>query len=50
LVIGLSQQYKQNPVVFNVTGYGTITANFKGNFDETFIVSRSMGLVSTITG
>ena len=44
---------KQNPVVFNVTGYETITANFKGAIlTETFIVLTSViiGLVSTIGG
>ena len=43
----------QNPVVFNVTGYETITANFKGAIlTETFIVLASVviGLVSTIGG
>jgi YVTN family beta-propeller protein len=44
---------KQNPVFFNVTGYETITANFKGAIlTETFIVLTSViiGLVSTIGG
>jgi YVTN family beta-propeller protein len=44
---------KQNPVVFNVTGYETITANFKGAIlTETLIVLTSViiGLVSTIGG
>jgi len=43
----------QNPVAFNVTGYETITANFKGAIlTETFIVLASVviGLVSTIGG
>ncbi|MGB8573962.1 MAG: hypothetical protein WCD19_05845 [Nitrososphaeraceae archaeon] len=43
----------ENPVIFNVTGYGTITANFKGAIlTETFIVLASViiGLVSTIGG
>lgn len=44
---------KENPVIFNVTGYETITANFKGAIlTETFIVLTSViiGLVSTIGG
>jgi YVTN family beta-propeller protein len=44
---------KENPVFFNVTGYETITANFKGAIlTETFIVLTSViiGLVSTIGG
>ncbi len=44
---------KQNPVFFNVTGYETITANFKGGIlTETLIVLISViiGLVSTIGG
>lgn len=43
----------ENPVIFNVTGYETITANFKGAIlTETFIVLTSVviGLVSTIGG
>ena len=43
----------ENPVIFNVTGYETITANFKGAIlTETFIVLASViiGLVSTIGG
>lgn len=44
---------KENPVIFNVTGYGTLTANFKGAIlTETFIILTSViiGLVSTIGG
>jgi YVTN family beta-propeller protein len=44
---------KENPVIFNVTGYETITANFKGAIlTETFIVLTYViiGLVSTIGG
>jgi YVTN family beta-propeller protein len=43
----------QNPVIFNVTGYDTLTANFKeGILTETFIIITSViiGLVSTIGG
>ena len=43
----------ENPVIFNITGYETITANFKGAIlTETFIVLTSViiGLVSTIGG
>jgi len=43
----------QNPVVFNVTGYETLTANFKGAIlTETFIILTSViiGLASTIGG
>ena len=51
LVIGSNQHTRQNPVFFNVTGYETITANFKGAIlTETFIVLTSVviGLVSTL--
>ena len=44
---------EQNPVRFNVTGYGILTANFKGTlFTETFIflTSVAVGLASTIGG
>ena len=44
---------KENPVIFNVTGYGTLTANFKGAIlTETFIILTSViiGLISTIGG
>ena len=43
----------QNPVIFNVTGYETLTANFKGAIlTETLIVLTSViiGLASTIGG
>lgn len=43
----------QNPVIFNVTGYETLTANFKGAIlTETFIILTSViiGLASTIGG
>ncbi|CAN5461589.1 hypothetical protein BH18THE1_BH18THE1_06260 [soil metagenome] len=43
----------ENPVIFNITGYETITANFKGAIlTETFIVLTSViiGLASTIGG
>jgi len=43
----------QNPIIFNVTGYDTLTANFKeGILTETFIIITSViiGLVSTIGG
>jgi len=43
----------QNPVIINVTGYDTLTANFKeGILTETFIIITSViiGLVSTIGG
>ncbi|MGD1839213.1 MAG: InlB B-repeat-containing protein [Nitrososphaeraceae archaeon] len=43
----------QNPLIFNVTGYGILTANFKGTlFTETFIIltSVAVGLASTIGG
>jgi YVTN family beta-propeller protein len=43
----------ENPIIFNVTGYGTLTANFKeGILTETFIILTSViiGLVSTIGG
>ena len=43
----------QNPVIFNVTGYDTLTANFKeGILTETFIIITSViiGLVSTVGG
>ncbi|HEX2304883.1 MAG TPA: YncE family protein [Nitrososphaeraceae archaeon] len=49
----LSNSTNQNPVTFNVTGYDTLTANFKGGIlTETFIVLTSViiGLVSTIGG
>ena len=44
---------RENPVIFNVTGSGTLTANFKGAIlTETFIILTSViiGLVSTIGG
>jgi YVTN family beta-propeller protein len=44
---------KENPVIFNVTGYGTLTAHFKNAIlTETFIILTSViiGLVSTIGG
>jgi len=43
----------QNPVIFKVTGYETLTANFKGAIlTETFIILTSViiGLASTIGG
>ena len=44
---------KENPVVLNVTGHGTLTANFKGAiFTETFLIltAVSVGLISTVGG
>ncbi len=44
---------KENPVIFNVTGYGTLTAHFKNAIlTETFIILTSViiGLISTIGG
>jgi YVTN family beta-propeller protein len=49
----LTNNTNQNPVIFNVTGYDTLSANFKGAIlTETFIILTSViiGLVSTIGG
>ncbi|MDR4512175.1 MAG: YncE family protein [Nitrososphaeraceae archaeon] len=43
----------ENPLKFNITGYGTLTANFKGAiFTEMIIIltSVAIGLISTIGG